>query len=370
MSEHSDSGAEGTPAPGPLPDSGWLLRLQALIRDAAAGGPSVTEFCERLLAQGARLIAQTSRSGRVSGVSYDYEGHLVKGSVLGPAYTWSGVQKKLGVTYVRQRDQAALEGKLEAPARDETDGGAGPQAPLPLDLSAGTAPTPPPSEADDAVGAPDAAGAPAETGRPADDAPRAVESWAAWAAALEQEGAEGHMAPQAGTEGQTATADADAAVPAPPSQAGIQPEPSAQWQALVGAMEELRDQIRALEARIGEARPAPASAAEPSPAGGLFGGLQESEQIAEMTAAARQARQAAQQATDAVTRAKQESLWLSVTSAAIAGLVAALVVGLWVSQTVSQQAQEARQAIIEHLDKQAAEDPLRQYFERIVKKLQ
>lgn len=401
MSEYIEPGAGDSPGPDELPDGAWLARLQALIRESAAGAPSATEFAERMRVQGARLIAQTSRSGRVSGVSYEYEGHVVKGSVLGPAYTWSGLQKKLGVTYVRQRDQAAMEGRLELSSSQDfpTPEEIARQAPLPLDTgelgahtfaddeysessdsnnpggftepgdSAKASETGEPGEFDEPVRhatEPEDAPILVPTAQPVGSDPRPVdaEPWEEWAAELEHETPEVDREPGKSVlveerEPQGASSDT-----VPPEESitalGAVTVETEQWQALVSAVGELRDQVRAWDTRLADV------VAERSPSGDE----EIREQMAALTGIVRQASHAAQQAAEAMNRAKQESLWLSVTSASIAGLIAALLVGLWFSQSAADRVDEMQQAVIEHMEKQAAEDPLRQYFDRIVKKLQ
>lgn len=395
MSENDVPGTDEMPGPEELPDAAWLARLQELIRESAAGAPTATEFAERLLIQGARLVAQASRSGRVSGVSYEYEGHVVKGSVLGPAYTWSGLQKKLGVTYVRQRDQAAMEGRLELPsvpvpgeARDAER-----QAPLPLGGKEGDAHprldeqrdefreiSPPESlpplenstippqggEFDLSAEMP----VPAEKVAAAESFPAAggqpqgadAEPWEEWAAELEQEtGKADADQPDASSAKESEDHGGSVESPvAPMSGAVTVTVETEQWQALVSAVGELRDQVRSWDIRL----------AQPSSEHVNSGDDPIREQISALTSVVRQASQDAKQATEALHRTKQESLWLSITSASVAGLVAALLVGLWFSQSAAERVDEMQHALIQHMEKQAAEDPLRQYFDRIVKKLQ
>lgn len=383
MNEYPEMGDETPPDPEELPDAAWLARLQTLIREATVGGPTATEFAERILMHGARLIAQTSRSGRVSGVSYEYEGHVVKGSVLGPAYTWSGLQKKLGVTYVRQRDQAAMEGLLELPApapagsRDDLPGQAHAQYvhnSEPNMTAPGESSTfPTPRDAVEAKSSDESNDAGLAQDPIYEDGNRDLdgldaEPWEAWAAELERVPFDAEAKDQAldsievskseetpAEAGVAAQASTDAAAP---SVLSVEVE---QWQSLITAVNELREQVRALDTGRSDFRGSESAISD---------GEVMREQLTALSEAVRQANQATQQATEAMNRAKHDSLWMSLIGASVAGLIAALLVGFWFNQSATRHLGETQQAIIDHMEKQAAEDPLRQYFDRIVKKLQ
>jgi hypothetical protein len=84
-------------------------QLKALIRDAAKNRPTMSEFVRRLRAKGVQVRANTARTGHVSGISYRLDRVAVKGSGLGRAYGFEGLQKEHGVHYDRARDLPALE---------------------------------------------------------------------------------------------------------------------------------------------------------------------------------------------------------------------------------------------------------------------
>jgi hypothetical protein len=84
-------------------------QLKALIRDAAKGQPTMTEFVRRLRAKGVQIRANIARTSHVSGISYRLDRVAVKGSGLGRAYSFEGLQKQQGVRYDRARDLPALE---------------------------------------------------------------------------------------------------------------------------------------------------------------------------------------------------------------------------------------------------------------------
>ena len=84
-------------------------QLKALIRDAAKDAATMSEFVRRLHAKGVQVRANIARTGHVSGISYRLDRIAVKGSGLGRAYSFEGLQKQQGVRYDRARDLPALE---------------------------------------------------------------------------------------------------------------------------------------------------------------------------------------------------------------------------------------------------------------------
>jgi relaxase-like protein len=84
-------------------------QLKALIRDAAKDAPTMSEFVRRLHAKGVQVRANIARTGHVSGISYRLDRVAVKGSGLGRASSFEGLQKQLGVRYDRARDLPLLE---------------------------------------------------------------------------------------------------------------------------------------------------------------------------------------------------------------------------------------------------------------------
>jgi hypothetical protein len=84
-------------------------QLKAMIRDAAKDEPTMSEFVRRLRAKGVQVRANVARTGHVSGISYRLDRVAVKGSGLGRAYSFEGLQKEHGVRYDRRRDLSALE---------------------------------------------------------------------------------------------------------------------------------------------------------------------------------------------------------------------------------------------------------------------
>lgn len=95
-----------------LRDRGILsekLQLKGLIREAAQGRPTMTEFLTRLQTRGVQVRPNMARTEHVSGISYRLEHVAVKGSHLGRAYSWEGLQRTFGVRYNPERDLAAVQ---------------------------------------------------------------------------------------------------------------------------------------------------------------------------------------------------------------------------------------------------------------------
>jgi hypothetical protein len=84
-------------------------QLKTLIREAAKGRPTMSEFVRRLQDSGVQVRANIASTGHVSGISYRLDRVAVKGSGLGRAYSFEGMQKEQGVRYDRTRDLPALQ---------------------------------------------------------------------------------------------------------------------------------------------------------------------------------------------------------------------------------------------------------------------
>ena len=84
-------------------------QLKALIRESSKDAPTMSEFVAQLQAKGVQVRANIARTGHVSGISYRLDRVAVKGSGLGRAFTFQGLQKEHGVRYDRGRDLPALE---------------------------------------------------------------------------------------------------------------------------------------------------------------------------------------------------------------------------------------------------------------------
>lgn len=117
------------------------LRLQGHVEQALIGGPTASEFVERLQRVGVDVIPYVQETGRVSGVTFRQGDELRKGSSLGRGFSWGGLQKR-GLDYDEARDRPAIEA-----ARERAEAGREPRP-----VTALAAPEPEQSFADAAGG--------------------------------------------------------------------------------------------------------------------------------------------------------------------------------------------------------------------------
>lgn len=83
------------------------LVLQQIVDAATAEAGSVFDFMDRIEAAGAVARPNVATTGKMNGFSFEYGGIPFKGSDLGKAYTWKGLQGR-GITYDQDRDGEAL----------------------------------------------------------------------------------------------------------------------------------------------------------------------------------------------------------------------------------------------------------------------
>lgn len=84
------------------------LKLQNVIDESlSAGNLTAVKFAETLAIAGVQVRANLASTGRFNGFSYQVDGVAFKGSSLGKAYSWGGLQKR-GVTYEQARDYQEL----------------------------------------------------------------------------------------------------------------------------------------------------------------------------------------------------------------------------------------------------------------------
>lgn len=81
--------------------------LQNHLDVAARYSVTMTDLVKHLEPQGIQVIGNMADNGRVSGLSFRIDGKTVKGSKLGKAYTFNGLQRR-GVSYDLDRDRAAF----------------------------------------------------------------------------------------------------------------------------------------------------------------------------------------------------------------------------------------------------------------------
>ena len=88
-------------------------RLQRIVYTAMQGNPSVVEFVSAVQSTGVTVRSTIAKTGRICGFSFVYhdnkgESHAFKGSQLGTAFAWKGLQTA-GVHYDQERDREELE---------------------------------------------------------------------------------------------------------------------------------------------------------------------------------------------------------------------------------------------------------------------
>lgn len=83
------------------------LILQEIVDAATAESGSVFDFLDRIDAAGAVAHPNVAKTGRMNGFAFEYAGIKFKGSDLGKAYTWKGLQER-GIEYEQDRDGEAL----------------------------------------------------------------------------------------------------------------------------------------------------------------------------------------------------------------------------------------------------------------------
>lgn len=124
------------------------LVLQEIV-DAALSEPgSVFDFMDRIEAAGAVARPNVAKTGKMNGFSFEYGGIPFKGSDLGKAYTWKGLQER-GIEYEQDRDGEALReragaalagaGEIDSRRPDAADSATGPAGRGPDPADRGTA---------------------------------------------------------------------------------------------------------------------------------------------------------------------------------------------------------------------------------------
>jgi hypothetical protein len=83
------------------------VRLQETIDQILEVGPTAVEFCEYLEASGVEVRASLAGADGLNGFSFSVDGVAFKGSGLGKAYSWGGLQKR-GLVYDPGRDFEGL----------------------------------------------------------------------------------------------------------------------------------------------------------------------------------------------------------------------------------------------------------------------
>lgn len=129
------------------------VRLQGMIDAALHDRPDLDTFTARLTAQGVEVRANVARTGRMNGFSFALDGVAFKGSDLGKAYSWQGLQTRgLGMGHAPSQPTAA-QGEtmhtrdIDQDRKAKRDGGQAPASP-------NSGPDPPPPANDNRPAAP------------------------------------------------------------------------------------------------------------------------------------------------------------------------------------------------------------------------
>lgn len=93
------------------------MKLQRIIDDEAKHSLTMGDFVENLERRGVHVIPNMTGNGRITGMSYQLNGETMKGSDLGKAYTFAGIQKR-GISYDMERDLGELRRAKEVNARE------------------------------------------------------------------------------------------------------------------------------------------------------------------------------------------------------------------------------------------------------------
>jgi hypothetical protein len=94
-----------------------VARLREQIDSVTTDQPSFSDLFERLQQLGIRPVPSLQKSGRLNGMSYEWNGIRYRGSELGRGYTAAGLQKSKGVRYDPERDDPRLR-EAEKQARE------------------------------------------------------------------------------------------------------------------------------------------------------------------------------------------------------------------------------------------------------------
>lgn len=81
--------------------------VQSIIKDTIKDNPTTIDFCERLKLAGVTPKPNVAKTGKMNGFSFEYNNVHFKGSDLGKAYTFKGLQEN-GLNYNKDRDTEYL----------------------------------------------------------------------------------------------------------------------------------------------------------------------------------------------------------------------------------------------------------------------
>ncbi len=89
------------------------VKLQRSLDEATQDHPIMPELIGQLQQQGINVRVGYTRTGKVKGISYQLDSVAFSGTHLGKAYTFAGLQKHRGVSYIPQRDDQLIQKLIE-----------------------------------------------------------------------------------------------------------------------------------------------------------------------------------------------------------------------------------------------------------------
>jgi hypothetical protein len=98
-----------TPAPS---FNDQIARLRNDLDRFTQDRPTMSQLIDRLQNAGIRAVPSLQTSGRLNGMSYEFDGIRIKGSDVGRGYTALGLQRRKGVQYDPGRDNLRLQEAL------------------------------------------------------------------------------------------------------------------------------------------------------------------------------------------------------------------------------------------------------------------
>ncbi len=83
------------------------------LDEATHDHPTMPELIKKAQQQGINVCVSYTRTGKVKGISYQLDGVAFSGTHLGKAYTFPGLQKHCGVSYIPKRDDQLIQKLME-----------------------------------------------------------------------------------------------------------------------------------------------------------------------------------------------------------------------------------------------------------------
>ena len=285
-------------------DEKGLEELRNVIRTTAKNFLRFPDFVEQLSEQQVQFACHLTRNGRISSISYIApSGITVKASSLGDEFTWTGLQRKLGVEYVKIRDFELL-----ASYEQETTSTMAKRALANNDT--------------------------------------------VLLHRIDQlESLEKQILSKLDEQ-----SDKDAVV--------LLPDASEDLHRVDEAVNKLEEIASAL-AESKKVESSRSKVAEPANLeADIYSHLAQIRAICQRSLV--ESNKSVQRMEAAATKMRQEAFWLAVVAALIVGLFSSLLTGMWLTQETEKSLEANHQAVIEHLEKREAEDPLRSYFQKLM----